>query len=299
MEDANQKLKIATIVVTYNRVDLLLECIDSILKQSLESDIIIIDNNSTDNTREQLADLIDSKKVRYYNTGRNIGGAGGFQYGLKKAYGLGYDLMWIMDDDSMPQSNSLSELIKAHNKLNGNYGYLSSKVEWTDGTLCKMNIQRSSLRHDITDFENDLIKCSMATFVSILIKKEAIEKVGLPIKEFFIWADDAEYTRRISKGFACYVVPKSIVIHKTKLNFGSQIWEDSFERIDRYRYLYRNGTYFYRKEGIKGWAIKIAQVFIHCVKVIVKAPDHKVERIKMIVKGTIEGLKFNPQIEYV
>ena len=56
------------------------------MKSSVECDILIIDNASTDNTKERVGKYIDNKKTFYYNTGENIGGAGGFNLGIKIAY---------------------------------------------------------------------------------------------------------------------------------------------------------------------------------------------------------------------
>ena len=70
-------------------------------------------------------------------------------------------------------------------------------------------------------------------------------------KEFFIWTDDWEYTRRISRKYKCYVVTDSEVIHKTKSNIGANIAIDSEDRIERYRYAYRNEMYLYKREGLK------------------------------------------------
>ena len=105
-------MRIATIVVTYNRKELLLECLEHLFDQSYGSDIIVVDNNSDDGTEEALRELIEKKKIQYINTGANLGGAGGFQYGIKYATESGYDYLWIMDDDSMPTSNALEELLR-------------------------------------------------------------------------------------------------------------------------------------------------------------------------------------------
>ena len=69
------KNKIAAIVVTYNRKKLLRECIDRLLKQNYsELDIIVIDNASTDNTKDEIINLIEENKIIYVNTGENLGG---------------------------------------------------------------------------------------------------------------------------------------------------------------------------------------------------------------------------------
>ena len=291
---------VAAIVVTFNRKELLKECIAALLTQSVKDlDILIIDNASADGTADYIAECLSNESIRYFNTGKNIGGAGGFQYGIIKAAAMGYKYLWLMDDDSIPSESALQELLDLDKHLKGRYGYLSSKVLWTDGSLCRMNIQRRSLRKDVTDFESPYTRSTMATFVSLFLRTDMVKRVGLPIKEFFIWCDDAEYTRRISLRYPSYVANKSIVVHKTKLNYGSDISKDDYGRIDRYWYLYRNSVYFYRREGVKGIVLKGLQVLLHICRVLLTSPDHKMGRVKMILSGTKDGMRFHPAVEYL
>ena len=81
----------------------------------------------------------------------------------------------------------------------------------------------------------------------MLIKTEVIQKVGLPIKEFFIWGDDVEYSNRLAKFEKSYFVSNSCVFHKMKNNFPTSIITDAPDRLERYKYLYRNQTYMARK----------------------------------------------------
>ena len=78
--------KLAAVVVTYNRLSLLKKNIEALQKQKLKinMDILIIDNASTDGTGKYIKEL-KNKKIQYFNTGKNIGGAGGFNYGIRKA----------------------------------------------------------------------------------------------------------------------------------------------------------------------------------------------------------------------
>ncbi|MBO7515934.1 MAG: glycosyltransferase, partial [Lachnospiraceae bacterium] len=134
--------KIAAIVVTYNRVLLLTECVEALIKYAEGADILIIDNNSTDNTKETIRPYVDNKRVFYYNTGANLGGAGGFNYGMKVAYEKGYDYFWLMDDDTIVEKSTLEELVKAIDMVpDSKFGYLSSIAYWIDGSICVMNDQ--------------------------------------------------------------------------------------------------------------------------------------------------------------
>ena len=291
--------KIAAVVVTYNRCALLKENIEKLLDQTVPLDILVIDNNSTDGTYESLINLIEDDKIKYYNTGDNLGGAGGFQYGLKKAVVSGYDYVWIMDDDCMPDPNALQKFKDIDAKLNGNYGFLSSKVLWEDGAICTMNLQRYTLTKSVKNFDKPLIPIVMASFVSLFIKSSIVLELGLPIKEFFIWTDDWEYTRRISQKYPCYLVNDSIVVHKSNSNIGANIANDSIDRLERYKFLYRNDVFLYRREGFKGFCYESVRLVTHFFRIIFKSKNNKCKRIKIMISGTKEGLRFHPQIEFL
>lgn len=292
---------VAAIVVTYNRKNLLLENIKHLLDQNKKDilDIIIIDNASTDGTREALNKFIVNQKIIYKNTGANLGGAGGFQFGIRYAAEYGYDFVWIMDDDCMPKPDALEKLLTADKKLNHTYGFLSSKVLWKDEPICTMNVQRKTLTKNVTDFNSKLVPIAMASFVSLFIPCEIVKEKGLPIKEFFIWTDDWEYTRRISLSHKCYLVNDSVVVHKSKSNIGANISNDSLDRLNRYDYLYRNDVYLYRREGIQGFLYELLRLSYHSVQVLLNSPNSKKERLKKIWYGTFSGFSFHPSIEYL
>ena len=204
MEAKMKNNKIAAIVVTYNRKELLEECIAALENQTKkELDILIVDNASTDGTAEVVQKIAQTQEnIVYLNTGSNLGGAGGFHFGLKEAYKRGYEYMWIMDDDTIPYDTALEEFINAHIRLKVRYCYLSSCALWTDGSYCIMNkqlIDQDSCVKEYDKLEDGLIRISKATFVSLFLQRKVVKHMGLPIKEYFIWGDDMEYTLRISR----------------------------------------------------------------------------------------------------
>lgn len=295
MSEIIKKNSICAVVVTYNRKELLCECIEALLAQTYkEFDILVVDNHSTDGTKEAVEKY--AAVLNYTDTGNNLGGAGGFQYGIRQATNLKYDYIWLMDDDCIASPEALSKFIDMANDIK--FGFLASKVLWTDGSLCTMNIQRQGLTAKLSSFEESKVPVSMSTFVSLFIPTRVVAKVGLPIKEFVIWTDDLEYTRRISRQYPCYVVPESVVVHKTKKNTGANIALDSEDRIDRYRYAYRNEVYLYRREGIKGILHILARTPVHVWRVLRKSESKKVYRIKVILSGTILGFGFKPEVEF-
>ena len=291
--------KVAVIVVTYNRKELLKECIEALINQDYPNcDVIIVDNASTDGTKEYIEDYIADQRIIYRNTGANLGGAGGFNYGMKAAYEIGCDYMWLMDDDCIVQADSLTKLLAADESI-GEYGFLSSKALWKDETICKMNIQKSSIKNKVTDWETDRQQIIMATFVSFFVKTQIVEEVGLPIKDFFIWADDIEYSRRISRKYRCYLITSSVVHHKSKTNIGSDIAKDNSENLGRYSYAYRNEAYIYKREGLYGKLYYKLKVLLHKhrVKKSGDSADIISKKLDIINNAVDEGRRFDPPVE--
>ena len=235
--------------------------------------------------------------------GENLGGAGGFNFGMRWAVEVGYAFVWVMDDDCFPEPVALEKLLDADRLLQGEYGWLSSVALWTDGRECRMN--RPKIKKNFYDrielLRDGILLAEQATFVSLFLKAETIHAVGLPVKEFFIWGDDIEYTRRITirEKMPCYVVGQSRVIHAMKNNSGSNLAVDSVERLGRYKLAFRNEAYIYRREGAKGIAYYIAKRGRDFLWVLTRAKDHRLKRLGVLLCGVGKGLAFYPKQERI
>ena len=67
------------------------------LMKMMGAEILFLTNASTDGTEEMILQDYNIDQVIYCNTGANLGGAGGFEYGVGKAAELGYEYIWIME----------------------------------------------------------------------------------------------------------------------------------------------------------------------------------------------------------
>src|SRR6185295_14348754 len=98
------------VVVTHNRRDLLLACLDALAAQThaLEG-VTVVDSASTDGTGEALAEAEVRRRIPidYIRLTRNGGGAEGFHYGLRAALDSGAEWIWLMDDDCEPAPDAL------------------------------------------------------------------------------------------------------------------------------------------------------------------------------------------------
>lgn len=258
-------MKIVAVVVTYNRRELLKECIQAILKQNQEIyKVMIVDNKSTDGTLEMLdTEYCNNEKIEVLKLEKNIGGAGGFYSGIKEVQKYNPDWVWIMDDDTIPKENCLEELCSAINKIKGKISFLASSVYGTKNEF--MNVPTINLNKDINGYHNwyeyledGIVKISSATFVSLLINEKAIKNVGYPVKDYFIWGDDTEYTLRLNKYYGnAYMVGKSVVIHKRAISKSLKLREEeNLNRINFHYYMIRNNlinqkAYFGKRKMIE------------------------------------------------
>lgn len=294
-----QQGKIAAVVVTYNRKDLLCRCLQALDAQNEPLlDILVFDNASTDGTETAVRSL-SIPSVQYHNTGRNLGGAGGFSYGIRTAVEAGYTYLWIMDDDTLPEPGALKAFQQADQMLHGQYGWLSSRALTPEGQDQPMNRQRKTPYRDIDGYDREMIPSVMASFVSLFLRADTVHRVGLPIAEFFIWSDDWEYTRRISRQLPCFTIPNSRVVHAMQNTTVVNIAADVPSRWERYRYFYRNDVYLYRQEGLVGWVWVLTKFAWHSVQVLAAKTGKRAYRLAIIWKGFAAGVRFDPQVEKI
>ncbi len=209
---------IYAIVVTYNRKMLLKKCIQAILDQTqCPNKIVIIDNASTDGTDQMLKKQKWDchERIKIVNLPENIGGAGGFSLGIKLAVELGADFMWLMDDDAIPEVDSLEILLQHVSDTKTIYGSMA-----TDGTELSWPLTLlNNTRHEkdqglyIADVCN-LMEVQFLPFIGILISREIVDNIGLPDRDYFLAADDVEYCLRARKaGFKTIVIATSRIHH--------------------------------------------------------------------------------------
>ena len=289
---------VTAVVVTYNRLSLLQQCLAALCAQTVQGfTVLLVDNASTDGTAAYVRPIAMPGRV-YRNTGENLGGAGGFAYGIQAAAELGCEAVWIMDDDTLPEPGALEALLSADAAHGGDYGWLSSRALAPDGIDQPMNVQRRTMYRDIAPLPKAAaqeVPAVMASFVSLFLRTETVRRFGLPIAEFFIWSDDWEYTRRIYREKTCYVVPASRVVHAMQNPGVVNIAKDVPARWARYRYFYRNDVVLYRREGLPGWLWLLAKDAWHTVQVLRDGQGSRARRIGIIWKGFAAGVRFHPQ----
>ena len=298
MED---RRKVVAVVVTRDRLELLKLALQKLESQTYPvKKIVVVNNASTDGTTEYLKTLTHKPQYSIINLKRNTGGAGGFYYGIKRAYQLGCDHIWIMDDDTLADEKALAYLMESLELLKEkNVGFVSSNVLYKDGTPCLMNVSKTVKRWN--DFiEDGIVEIAHSSFVGMLIPARVVEAVGLPIKDYFIWGDDAEYSTRIlRKGYSGYSVGKSRVWHYMNENVGVDIFSTPKERIGRFYYFYRNVTITDRMKGCIPFVLRLGYHGFIAMKILFSHTDHKLLKSSMVIRGTAAGMFKQVRIDKV
>lgn len=214
---------VVAVVVTYNRRDLLVEAVAALAGQTrIPDEVIVVDNASTDGTASMVRERFGGGRfVDLVSLARNIGGAGGFAAGIAHALERGAHLLWLMDDDTVPEPGALAALLDARDRYPGPAApaLIASRVVWTDGRDHPMNTPRTKPRVSRTERAEaaaaGCVAIRSASFVSVLVDADAARERGLPVADYFLWNDDFEYTTRLlrdRRGLRC---PASVVTHKT------------------------------------------------------------------------------------
>lgn len=234
----------AVVIVTYNRVELLKECLACVCGQTIPfSRVIVVDNHSTDGTAEYLASRSDVEVIRETE---NLGGAGGFYDGLQRASQGEYDWVLIIDDDAMIAPDYMEKLLGYAMTHAGVYG-LAGKVV-TEGHIdishrrCIVNrplyVEKNIPK---SEYEREAFGCDAATFCGLLLQGQKMREIGLPEKEYFLWYDDIEYCLRLQERGGVTVVPAAVLHHKTVLSKEGMVTKGVLYRIGwRQYYGYRN-----------------------------------------------------------
>lgn len=291
--------KVGIVVVTYNRLTLLKEVVEALRKQTYDNNqIIVVNNGSTDETPQWLSEQKDVLTI----TQENLGGAGGFFTGMKYVAEHDFDFCWIMDDDVICHPDALEELMKAYDVKEG-IGFVCSRVIGTDGRpMNTPTISSATKGNGYSDLIELVDKYAMvgvkeSTFVSVLVPTQIIQKEGLPIKEYFIWGDDSEYTERLSNKYHCYVACRSVVVHKRTLQTALVFTQESDpKRLRNYFFMFRNQAYTKLKGKKRKRMMKhFAQTFLSAISLFLTL---KWKHLGIIVKAYLALITFHPQIQY-
>lgn len=215
----------ATVLVTYNRLDKLKKELRSLFVQDTKPQkIIIIDNKSTDGTREYMDSLLqndEQKLIIYKRLSENLGGSRGFYEGIKIASQL-ENIDWIaLGDDDIEYDANFFKKIASKSEANRDVLCFTGQVLYPDKEIQldhrRRLVNSVTLKQKviaIEAYDHDFY-LDVFSFVGVVINKKVVEQVKLPEKDYFIWCDDTEYSLRVREQTKILNVSDALVVHST------------------------------------------------------------------------------------
>lgn len=231
--------KVIAVIVTYNRQQLLSNCITALKNQTRKIDcILVINNGSTDET----ANWLNNESIDHISQG-NMGSAGGFYTGIKTAYDRGYNWIWLMDDDGFPKEDALEKLLEDDSEqlLLRNCAVINKDDK-------KSFVWKTLHYKSIDEVKSKVIQNIAHPFNGTLLHRKIVERVGFPNPRLFLWGDETEYYYRIIKKNAIpfCTITNSIHYHPATAFSYKKDWE--YKNGWKMYYYIRNRFHIHRSK---------------------------------------------------
>jgi rhamnopyranosyl-N-acetylglucosaminyl-diphospho-decaprenol beta-1,3/1,4-galactofuranosyltransferase len=300
-------MRIATLIVTYNRFQNLSESIESILQGSTVPErIFVVDNGSEDGTAKHITERFPDVEVIALK--KNMGPAGGAEIGQRHIYEKGFDAIWMIDDDAKAHREALKKILETFNKLieKDKNDFLLTSVVYSDkgfsqpfyNLLLYNHAFGLTKRIDPIEYKKDYFEVNIASMCGLFIPRKVFENAGFVRGDFFGWYDDTEFVLRAQKnGFKAYAVPQSKIYHPIQYRKRVKIFGKSFTFIsgkpERMYYGTRNNI-IAQKEMLPWFNFYFLFLPIFIIRrgvSIIFFYENKTTFLKYMVKGIIDALK--------
>lgn len=255
--------KVLAVVVTYNRLPLLRHCLDCLRANGPLGGIIVVNNGSTDGTAEWL----DAQTDLHVLHQENVGGSGGFHRGMEEACRLGARWIWCMDDDVFPRPQCLSALLDAASRTDA---AILAPRRLLEGNIYTNDFRSVNLTNPFASLyagrlsklpPDGVTEIAGTAFEGPLVRRDVVERIGLPNKELFIFCDDTDYCLRAgAAGFRIVYVPSALMDKQAFFSEDNWTTRNRKKKWKRF-YQVRNSTYLNHHYG-RTWGVRYVRGFI-------------------------------------
>ncbi|MEZ4689089.1 MAG: glycosyltransferase family 2 protein [Ignavibacteria bacterium] len=211
-------IKVSVIIVNYNGKHFLKECFESLSGQSFSDfEIIFVDNFSDDGSFEFVQENLNYGNVKFFRTDKNLGFAGGNNFGLKHCSG---EYIVLLNNDTVVETDWLKELLDCitSHKDTG----MAQSLVITEGIPLRYYEKNGTvnlLGHnvmEIFDIDKDGTgEIFQANGCSLIIKKELAHQLGgLFPDEYFAYSEDTYLCMKVKfRGLKIMHTSRSVVRH--------------------------------------------------------------------------------------
>lgn len=299
--------RLVAVVVTNQRLAQLQVTVRALLANpdDVLAAVVVVDNASDDGTPGWLARQKD-QRLRVLRSKTNLGGAGGFELGMRHAMRhLSPDWIVVMDDDARPEPGTLATFHSLD--LTGIDG-VASAARHPDGTICDMNRPlfnpfwhkhilartllgkgREAFHLGPKDYEiPGLRRVDGASFVGFFVRAEAVRQQGYPDPSLFLYGDDAIYTMGLTRAGHQLGFDPSIRFEHDNSTYS--VADPRIRPIWKVYYYYRNLLILYR---IATGIFFVPVLFLYLPKWLLRVRYYKGDRrifLRLLARALRDGL---------
>jgi GT2 family glycosyltransferase len=266
---------VAAAVLVHDAVDSLARVVDCLERQTVQvAHTIVFDNASRQDVKAALG---ERKRLTVLRSDDNIGvGAG---------HGRAWDAaladptithVWVLEHDTYTEPDCLEQLLRVASKTPAGAYVPRLERNREEALARELELQTAAP-----------VVVPRLTFNGILLPRETIERVGKPVVEFFVGAEDWDYSRRLQKhGTAALKIFQALALHPTKGNkrFGVR------PSVFRSYYSTRNWMYLNLEDG---GALRQTRCWLWCaasLPKIIATEDKKVRRMASRIAATYDAV---------
>jgi GT2 family glycosyltransferase len=269
------QMKLSVIIVNYNVEYFLEQCLNSVLKamKGIDSEVIIIDNNSVDGSLKMLKDKFSQLKL--IDNKENFGFSKANNQGIRIAKG---DYILLLNPDTIVEEDTFTKVIEFMD-LNPQAGGLGVKM--LDGKGRFLPESKRGLPTPASAFykmfglskifphspifaayhqghlsmdQTNSIEVLSGAFM--LLRKSALDKVGLLDEDFFMYGEDIDLSYRLLKGgYKNYYFPETRIIHYKG--------ESTKKNTVNYIYVFYNAMVIFAKKHYSAENAKLFSLLIN------------------------------------
>ena len=306
--------RLVAVVVTYNRLDKLKATLARLLEEPVRdlAAVVVVDNASTDGTGAWL-DTLDDARLVVHRSNANLGGAGGFETGMRLAVDtLDPDWIVVMDDDARPRPGALAAF---HDMDKRGWEALAAAVYFPSGEICEMNRPSRNPFWHAREFRQTLLgggrggfhitpedyagqgrQIDVASFVGLFVSRAAIGRVGYPDGRLFVYGEDGIFTLSLSKAGGRIWFSPAVAFEHDCSTFEGQ--RGRFRPLWKVYYYHRNLLILYRMAA--GWLFWPAMVAV-LPKWLSKVRHHGGERrafLRLLGRAVRDGLSGRTGVDH-
>jgi len=188
---------VAACIVAYKRDPLLRQALEAVTNQSRRPSFVFVVDNAGLKSTETLSKQFGAN---YLRGEENFGSAGGFALAIQESIIRGAKLIWLLDDDGLPGLNCLGELIKSIDSLHADAVSPLSISPLDEGKTSNAFWLGLSKTDNISTMRRKSHRRNKVQFYNgVLLRKELVEKVGVPNTSLFMRGDEIDYFRRCKR----------------------------------------------------------------------------------------------------